>query len=224
MPICKGRVGKGSVTFQCSVPYPDHRAAHIGPCAAAEIPHTQVMRDQWLRENKDLIDEYIQPFIPSIADEPKRVVDLYSDPASITEHPQIARIAAQEAAERPLTLVGDDGDPNRLSRSSDSQPLPTLNDGPSAHEQVIADTTERMHHGTLKYGTSLGPLNGRDSAKDAYEEVLDLAAYLANLTLETAMVRSEMAAIRELMSANGRLDGVLLGIARFEALCERLGI
>lgn len=51
---------------------------------------------------------------------------------------------------------------------------------PSAHDLVIRDMVARKKMGLDKYGTLLQPENGRDSLVDAYQEVLDLAAYLRN--------------------------------------------
>lgn len=61
---------------------------------------------------------------------------------------------------------------------SRSQPTPTSNSHPRVHELVVADVVERMNVGVKTYGTPLQPRNGRDALWDAYEEVLDLAAYL----------------------------------------------
>lgn len=52
---------------------------------------------------------------------------------------------------------------------------------PGAHIGVMADTADRMRIGMERYGSLLQQFNGRSSARDAYEEVLDLAAYLRNL-------------------------------------------
>lgn len=73
---------------------------------------------------------------------------------------------------------------NGLDRSSDTQPTPVANAHPCAQDKVMHDMAARKKLGIRKYGTALQPFNGRDSLQDAYEEVLDLAAYLANLILE----------------------------------------
>lgn len=72
----------------------------------------------------------------------------------------------------PGLLMGDVRDPNR------DQVLPTPNDGPSCHDLVILDLEERKAFGLKKYDSLLQPNNGRSMLQDAYEEVLDLAAYL----------------------------------------------
>lgn len=63
------------------------------------------------------------------------------------------------------------------SRAGD-QPVPTPNELPIVHELVIEDVRARLALGTKRYGTGLQPFNGRNALVDAYEEVLDLAAYL----------------------------------------------
>jgi hypothetical protein len=57
----------------------------------------------------------------------------------------------------------------RPPEPSDRQPI---------WELVIADMQERNRVGTERHGTPLQAFNGRDALQDAYEEVLDLAAYL----------------------------------------------
>lgn len=65
------------------------------------------------------------------------------------------------------------------------QVAPIPNDGPSAHDLVIADLLDRKKHGLRKYNSLLQPFNGRDSILDAYEEAQDLVVYLANLLEES---------------------------------------
>ena len=60
-------------------------------------------------------------------------------------------------------------------------PRPLSSRLPGAHVHVMADIADRMQLGLHRYGALLQPFNGRSSARDAYEEVLDLAAYLRNL-------------------------------------------
>lgn len=64
------------------------------------------------------------------------------------------------------------------------QPLPTPNEFPRIHDLVIADVKSRMDLGTARYGVPLQPNNGRDALRDAYEEVLDAAAYLRQAMYE----------------------------------------
>lgn len=79
------------------------------------------------------------------------------------------------------------------------QPLPTPNDrlatwdividdmhyGPWIHKGlVISDMKGRDEIGQERYGTRLQSHNGRDSLRDAYEEVLDACVYMKNVQLE----------------------------------------
>lgn len=83
-----------------------------------------------------------------------------------------------------------------MSEATNPEPAPIPEDGaPSAHDLVIEDlrehhglhfrlviedVRERKAMGLAKYNTILQPNNGRDSLVDAYQEALDLAAYLRN--------------------------------------------
>ncbi len=49
---------------------------------------------------------------------------------------------------------------------------------------LAEDMEQRDRIGVDKYGVPLRPFNGRDSLLDAYEESLDLVAYLANDAIE----------------------------------------
>lgn len=64
------------------------------------------------------------------------------------------------------------------TRTEDSQPLPTPNNGPAIIDLVMEDLRQRDALGQSKYGTRLQPHNGRNALRDAYEEALDLAIYL----------------------------------------------
>jgi len=49
---------------------------------------------------------------------------------------------------------------------------------------VTQDMAERHMQGIEKYGVALQPHNGRDALTDAYQEALDLCAYLAQDEME----------------------------------------
>lgn len=55
------------------------------------------------------------------------------------------------------------------------QPLPTESSGPIMHELVAQDLRARLELGVSRYGQPLRAFNGRNAAKDAYEEMFDLA-------------------------------------------------
>jgi len=64
------------------------------------------------------------------------------------------------------------------------QPAPVANDGPAVWPLVVADMQARDQLGRERYGVPLQPNNGRDALRDAYEEALDLCAYLRQALLE----------------------------------------
>lgn len=66
-----------------------------------------------------------------------------------------------------------------------NQPLPKANNPhPAVHDLLVADIQARDKYGQGKYGQRLRPFNGRNSLRDAYEEVIDLAVYLRVLIYE----------------------------------------
>lgn len=71
-----------------------------------------------------------------------------------------------------------------MSAASMSQPEPTPNSHPAVWDLVMADMRERDETGLRRYGTRLQPHNGRDALVDAYQEVLDTAAYLRQAIYE----------------------------------------
>lgn len=64
------------------------------------------------------------------------------------------------------------------------QPYPTGNFHPHTHDLAREALAGRKLVGIERYGQPLQPANGRDFARDAYEEALDCAAYLAGLVWE----------------------------------------
>jgi hypothetical protein len=79
--------------------------------------------------------------------------------------------------------------PSRLGREGDTQPMPVPSGAPIAHRMVQDDLEERLKIGIERYGQPLQAFNGRDSLRDAYEEVLDLAVYLRNAIYEQENTR-----------------------------------
>lgn len=57
-------------------------------------------------------------------------------------------------------------------------------DRPAVWDLVIEDMRARDYVGRARYGTALRPHNGRDALWDAYEEALDLCAYLRQAIAE----------------------------------------
>jgi hypothetical protein len=72
------------------------------------------------------------------------------------------------------------------TRAVHDQPPPNPEDAskPAVWPLVIVDMCERDRVGRARYGTPLQPNNGRDALKDAYQEALDLAAYLRQAIYE----------------------------------------
>lgn len=87
---------------------------------------------------------------------------------------------------------------------------PIPNDLPSAHDLVIADMQQRKQLGLDRYNSQLQPFNGRDSELDAYEEVLDLAAYMRNGIEEKRMRRSKAQALIGELKSGRTLDAMFV--------------
>jgi hypothetical protein len=64
------------------------------------------------------------------------------------------------------------------------QPKAIKNSEPYIWDLVAEDMRERDLLGEKKHGTRLQPYNGRDVLKDAYQEALDLVAYLRQAIYE----------------------------------------
>lgn len=64
------------------------------------------------------------------------------------------------------------------------QPAPTESKHPAVWPMVIMDMMERDQVGRGRYGVPLQPYNGRDALVDAYQEALDLCAYLRQAIYE----------------------------------------
>jgi len=75
-------------------------------------------------------------------------------------------------AARPWRYGGE------VTNSIKDQPPPAKTSGRSIWDLVVEDMHERDAVGLRRYGTHLQAFNGRDALADAYQEALDLAAYL----------------------------------------------
>ena len=69
-------------------------------------------------------------------------------------------------------------------REAANQPAPVANDRPAVWPLVIMDMAARDQVGRERYGVPLQPHNGRDALRDAYDEALDLCAYLRQAIME----------------------------------------
>ncbi len=63
-------------------------------------------------------------------------------------------------------------------------PAPVKNDRPAIWPLVIKEMENRDRIGRERYVVALQPHNGRDALLDAYEEALDLCAYLRQAIYE----------------------------------------
>lgn len=71
------------------------------------------------------------------------------------------------------------------------QPNPILNDSSAIQDLVIADIEERKQIGIQRYGTVLQAGNGRDSLRDAYEELLDFCVYFKQYIVEKKIAEKQ---------------------------------
>ena len=96
-----------------------------------------------------------------------------------TEQYAGATLAAEDIAAGSIAAS-----PELRLRDGD-QPLPTGDAAaPNIHELVVTDLMNRMALGKARYGQPLKPNNGRDALRDAYEELLDAAAYIRQAMFE----------------------------------------
>ena len=66
------------------------------------------------------------------------------------------------------------------------EPPPISDPGrPDIQSLVVADVLARREFGIKKYGTALQANNGRNALWDAYQEALDLVAYLRQMIEES---------------------------------------
>jgi hypothetical protein len=77
------------------------------------------------------------------------------------------------------------------------QPAPVPNDLPAVWDLVIEDMRQRDALGLSRYGTRLQPHNGRDGLRDAFEEALDMVAYLRQEIEEREDLRAEVKRLKE---------------------------
>lgn len=81
------------------------------------------------------------------------------------------------------SLLGVVSPAEKPTRPEDQQ-LPSANNLPSMHDKATEDLQSRKELGARRYGVALQPSNGRDAARDLYEECLDAAAYGAQVVWE----------------------------------------
>lgn len=130
----------------------------------------------------------------------RKVGDMMKD----TPRPRVATMAgdAPELAEQAC--------PEREGREGDTQPMPKAVEGAIMHEVVIKALEDRLAVGIKRYGQPLRAFNGRDAAQDAFEEVLDLSVYLAQVRQEMAAMRQIISDVMDRYACGVALDGDLM--------------
>lgn len=102
---------------------------------------------------------------------------LMSEKQSYQAYLEGARRASQKIAPNPIIGSG-------------MQELPVKNNNKPIWHLVITDMLARDNVGRERYGTPLQAFNGRDALVDAYEEALDLCAYLRQAIEERTISNS----------------------------------
>ena len=82
------------------------------------------------------------------------------------------------------SLTADVAAASKEREAENQQPSPVANDRAAVWPLVIMDMANRDQVGRDRYGVPLQPHNGRDALRDAYEEALDLCAYLRQAIME----------------------------------------
>ena len=151
------------------------QAGHAGPCATHEVPKSMTLRASWEAGERVLETQKEGVAQPMNPPAPPPVVE-----------PEVAKAMVSALRQRP----GD-------------QPLPKATDGPIMHELVIEDLRKRLELGISRYGQPLQALNGRNSAQDAYDEILDLSVYARQWLVEReALIR----VVQRLLAAQSPSD------------------
>lgn len=88
------------------------------------------------------------------------------------------------------------------------------------NEILIADMRDRRQFGLDKYGTLLTAYNGRNHLVDAYQEVLDLLAYLSNTLVEKGVFDAALRDEADLLDEHVSMFSNAMRIA--EDLCMML--
>lgn len=83
---------------------------------------------------------------------------------------------------------------------STPEPMPKSNDSQSIHDLVIQDIADRKEFGFSKYGTLLQPCNGRKTAVDLHQELLDAVCYSRSLIEEqNAIIKALLLVVQQNM-------------------------
>lgn len=103
---------------------------------------------------------------------------------------------------------------------NDKEPMPQKTNGQPIWEMVIEDMKERDLVGENRYGMRLQKFNGRNSPKDAYQEILDFTVYARQWVEE----RKEMIEVfKEVINSNAPMEMSDELYWKIESLLKRLG-
>lgn len=83
---------------------------------------------------------------------------------------------------------------------------------------VLHDMEERRRHGIAKYGVPVQVGNGRDALVDAYQEALDLCAYLRQELEERDLVAALVFEIKKYVVHHGVLIGECVAWGKLKEL------
>lgn len=87
------------------------------------------------------------------------------------------------------------------------EPPPIANNNPSVHDLVIKDVQDRKQFGLDKYGTLLQLGNGRKTAVDLHQELLDAVVYSRLLIEEqNAIIKALLLMVQQYLSVSESSD------------------
>lgn len=90
---------------------------------------------------------------------------------------------------------------------------------------IVARFRKRRDHGAVKYGKTLLPWDGRNTAEDCLEEALDLAVYLQKLVIERAECADLLRTAAALNDRGPEISDEYLAMAeRLSADIPRIGV
>ena len=155
--------------------------------------------------------------VQDVADDPQintegviTFLDHYDRNRKVLDRVQANNMKGRNVGDTMNDSTTDPVRPEREGREGDTQPMPKPADGPIMHEVVIRALEDRLAVGIKRYGQPLRAFNGRDPSQDAFEEVLDLSVYLAQMREEMKAMREVIAEVLMVHAMGGTLDGDLI--------------
>lgn len=200
MPECGEHVGKGTVTYPCSLD-----RGHDGPHMAREIPRSVREHETW-RQGQSAPEP--QPVVSASEEADRRHAE-----SGLGQFQGRAETTAERYTENPTAVPGPRPDPNHpgvpdvpTKQRPEDQPLPTVNEETFIQDRVVSDIEARKAVGIQRYGTALQPFNGRDAIQDAYEEAMDLTVYLKQVLVERQAAASAVTLLEGFVRGSQTLD------------------